>query len=187
MKQTCLEKYGVDNAFKSEEKKNKIKQSTKAKYGTENNMQSERGKEEFKQSMLKKYGVEYAQQNIEIHKKQQKSARKLNYFNDTNIYYRGSYELDFLEKYHDKLDIINALTIKYMFENKQHYYFPDFYIPSLNLIVEIKNDHLAKYDKLKIEAKKKATIANGFNYIMIVDRDYSLFESFLTNHGTSNL
>jgi hypothetical protein len=63
----------------------------------------------------------------------------------------------------------------------------DFYIPSLNLIVEIKNSHLAEINKEGIEAKKQATIAAGFNYIMIIDKDYTVFELFLTSQGITKL
>jgi len=69
----------------------------------------------------------------------------------------------------------NAPRIKYIFKDKEHYYFPDFYIPQLNLIVECKNSHLVKRDKDKIDAKEKAAIANGFNYIMILDKNYNDF------------
>jgi hypothetical protein len=186
--QTCLKRYGVKNTFQSEEKKIKIKQTTKDKYGAENNMQSEKGKNEFKESMLKNHGIEWSMQSKEIHEKQQKSAKLLKYFKNTKLYYRGSYEEDFLDKYYSLFsNIINAKSIKYLFEEKQHVYHPDFYISSLNLIVEIKNSYLAKRDKLKIEAKEKATIANGFNYIIIIDKDYNMFKSFLINQGISNL
>lgn len=187
-KETCLKRYRVENVFQSEEKKIKIKQSTKIKYGTENNMQSEKGKEEFKESMLKNHGIEWPMQSREIHEKQQKSALLLKHFRDTNLWYRGSYELDFLEKYYTIFsDMINNKTIKYLFEEKLHYYFPDFFIPSLNLIVEIKNSHLLELQKNKIIAKEKATKEQGYNYILIVDKDYTKFQSFLVNHGTSNL
>ena len=40
IRQTCLEKYGVDNPFKSKEMQNKIKQTNLEKYGFEHAMQS---------------------------------------------------------------------------------------------------------------------------------------------------
>jgi hypothetical protein len=72
--------------------------------------------------------------------------------------------------------MINAKSIKYLFENKEHWYHPDFFIPSLNLVVEIKNSYLFKRDFLQIQAKEKATIASGFKYIIIVDKDYTEFK-----------
>jgi hypothetical protein len=175
-KQTCLEHFGVENPLKSPKIILKIKQTVKEKYGVENVFQSEKIKEKCKQTSLKHFGVEYPSQNSEIHLKQQKSGFKLKQFKNTNIYYRGSYELDFLNKYYDKYpDITNAKSIKYIFEKKSHHYFPDFYIPSLNLIIEIKYSYYAKRDKNKIKAKEKAVIANGFKYIMIIDKNYDNF------------
>ena len=117
----------------------------------------------------------------EVHDKQQKTAFWSRKYKATNINYRGLYELDFLEKYYNKYsDIINGPTIRYYYNGKNKVYFPDFLIPSLNLIIEIKNSYLYQRDKEIIEAKEKATIANGFNYIMIVDKDYTSFNKLLT-------
>jgi hypothetical protein len=189
--------YGVKNVFQVKEIKDKCKQhhlqtlgfeypsqSPKIKKQKEetcfkNNgvkypMQSKIIREKSKLSCLKTYGVEFNMQNKEIFEKNQKSGFKTKKFQDTNINYRGTFELDFLEKYFDKYsDIQNGPTIKYIFQEKIKIYFPDFYIPSLNLVVECKNSYLARIDKDKIKAKEKATIANGFNYILIIDKDYS--------------
>ena len=54
-------------------------------------------------------------------------------------------------------------------------YHSDYFIPSKNLIVEIKNSYLAKKYKNNIEMKKQSAIINGYNYIMIVDKNYSVF------------
>jgi len=133
-----------------------------------------------KKTNLKKYGVENVSQNFEIFKKQQINGFKLKYYENTDIYYRGSYELDFLKNFINNLpDITNTLSIKYKFNKRNTVYFPDFYIPSLNLIVEIKNSYLAEKDKDKIKAKQFATYDAGFNYIMIVNKDYTLFEKLL--------
>ena len=143
------------------------------KYGVKYSFQSIELKEKSKQTCLIKYGVKHISQNTEIHNKQQLSGFKIKHFKDTNIYYRGAYELDFLEKYYNKyFDIINGPTIEYIFKNKRRIYFPDFYISSLNLIVECKNSYLVNRDKDKIAAKEKATIASGFNYLIIIDKKY---------------
>jgi len=177
-KQSLLNNFDVENIFQLDYVKEKIKKTNLEKLGVENPFQSEICKEKIKKTNLKKFGVEYQMQNKKTFEKQQKSAYKLKYFNNTSIYYRGSYEFDFLEKHLNKYpDIQNAPSIKYIFNEKNKVYHPDFYIPSLNLIVECKNSHLANRDKFKIEAKEKATIANGFNYIMIIDKNYTKFNN----------
>ena len=201
--QTCLERFGVKNPFQSEENKSKIKETNLKNLGVEYPMQSEVVKEKSKQIINKKYrvdnvfqnedikekckqtslknnGVEYGLQNKKIFEKAQKSALKVKYFKDINIYYRGSYELDFLEKYFNLYpDIKNAASIKYKYNGKFKTYYPDFYIPSLNLIVEIKNSYLAKRDKNQIEKKKKAVIINGLKYCIVVDKNYQDFTEII--------
>ena len=58
IKQTCLEKYGVDNYSKTKESKEKIKQTCLEKYGVEYFWQSDECKEKIKQTCLEKYGVD---------------------------------------------------------------------------------------------------------------------------------
>jgi hypothetical protein len=128
----------------------------------------------YKTTCLNKYGVENPQQTKEIREKSQKTRFEIHNFKNTHIHYRGSYELDFLEKYYDKYpDIQNGPTIRYKYGNKNKIYFPDFFIPSLNLIIECKNSYLMKIAKKEIKLKEKATIANGFNYEIIIDKNYS--------------
>ena len=67
--ETMIDKYGVDNPFKSEEIKDKIKEIIKEKYGVEDISQSEEIKEKKKQTCLDKYGVEYTLQVPEIREK----------------------------------------------------------------------------------------------------------------------
>jgi hypothetical protein len=164
---------------------NTIKQTLIKTFGVENISQLKETKEKKRQTYLKHFGVDNNMKNKNNFEKQQKSAKLLKYFKDTTIYYRGSFELDFLEKYQDLFpDIINPESVKYLFEGKQLIYHPDFFIPLLNLTVEIKNSYLANKDKFKIEAKEKAIIANGFKYIMIVDKDYTDFTKYISNMKT---
>jgi hypothetical protein len=175
-KDTCIKKYDVDNPFKSETIKKKIKKTTEEIHGNENY----RNIEKSKQTCIERYGVENPTQwnnsynaGLRIHTKTYKN---------TKLFYQGSYELDFLNKYYDIYpDMQRAPSIKYVLNGKDRVYFPDFYIPSLNLIVEIKNSYLAKRYKENITAKEKATIANGFNYIIIVDKNYSKINFLVSN------
>jgi hypothetical protein len=58
MKETTLEKYGVEYGTQSEEIQNKIKATNNEKYGCDYGLQSKIVKEKKKQTYLKKYGVE---------------------------------------------------------------------------------------------------------------------------------
>lgn len=173
---TNLIKYGVENVFQSIDIKKKIKESCIEKYGVDNNMKSQNGKDEFKLSMNIKYGIDWPSQNRDSLEKIQKSARKMKKFKNSNLWYQGTYELDFLEKFYDKIkNICRGPSIRYKFNGHNRVYHPDFYVPELNLIVEIKSTYFLNMDK-EIEEKKKTTIHSGFNFIMILDKNYDEFE-----------
>lgn len=58
-KETNLEKYGVDNPFKSEEIKHKIKESCMEKYGVDHHLKNKEILEKVKKTNKEKYGVEF--------------------------------------------------------------------------------------------------------------------------------
>jgi len=170
MKDTKQNKYGYEYYTNRE----KCKQTKMEKYNDEYYTNRKKAEE----TMLQKYGVRYSAQNKEINEKGQKTRFEIHKYKNTNIWYQGSYELDFLEKYYDKYpDIERGPSIKYLFEGKNKVYHSDFYIPFLNLIVEIKNSYLFKIDKEKIKLKEKATINKGYNYIIITDKNYDEFNN----------
>jgi hypothetical protein len=169
---TKLKKYG-NKKYNNSTQRNK---TMIKKYGNKCPMQNPNIHKKIKENNIKKIGVEYPFQSDKIQQKVINKFSQYRKFKDTTIYYNTSYELDFLENYfHVFPDIQRGKSIKYTYKRKLTYYLPDFYIPSLNLIVEIKNSYLAKRDKNKIIAKKKATISNGFNYIMITNKRYNKF------------
>jgi len=167
IKQTCLLLYGVENVSQNEIIKNKALKSREntcmAKFGVKSYLSVDYVKEKIQNSILKNNNL--------------LPRFKFTKYKNTKLWCQGTYELDFLEKYYDKYpDIKRGPTIKYNFNEISRLYFPDFYIPSLNLIIECKNSYLAKKDKEQINAKEKAAIANGFNYVIIIDKNYTKFE-----------
>jgi hypothetical protein len=177
-----LENLGVELPFQSREIQKKSKNTMELKYGG-NTFKSPDLRKKYLKTMNERYNSSYTNQNELLFKKNQLSGLRLKQFKDTNIHYQGSYELDFLEHYYDKLNIKRSKSIKYKINESNHIYFPDFYIPELNLIIEIKNSYLAKRDKLKLSAKKYAVLKKGFNFIMIIDKDYSSFETILKHES----
>ena len=117
-------------------------------------------------------------QNFEIFKKQFSILLREKQFRDTDLYFQSSYEVDFLEKFYDKIDIKNRPSIPYLFEGKNKVYHIDFYISSKNLIVEVKSTYYMNLYSFKNKAKEKATISNDFNYIIIVDKNYKEFKNY---------
>ena len=73
-KQTCLERYGVDNPSKVEDFKEKRTNTILDRFGVENAFQSEEIKEKIKQHYLDKYGVEYNSQVKQTKRKREETC-----------------------------------------------------------------------------------------------------------------
>ena len=87
-----------------------------------------------------------------------------------------------MEKFTDKIDILNGPRIKYISkEGTKRVYYADFYILSLNLIIEIKSSFIMTLDNDLLE-KKLGTIKNGYNYILIIDKNYKEFINLLKDY-----
>jgi hypothetical protein len=176
IKKTKLERYGNEN-FTNRKKSN---ETCLEKYGVENVSQSDIIKKRKCETSIINYGVEYPSQNKDVFNKQQKSALRLIKYKNTDLYYQGTYELDFLDKYYDKLEISkNKKSIKYIYKNKIKYYHPDFYFDKLNLIIEIKSDYTLVKELDKNLAKQKSCVEFGYNFIFIINKDYSIFEDIV--------
>lgn len=195
---TNLEKYGYKTPLMDNNVKNKISNTKLKKYndknynnrykyketcmklfGFENPMKNELIKRKLMNIIYEKYGVYYPAQLPEIYDKMLKSGLKIEKYKDSELYYQGTYEKDFLDKYYDKIKIIRGKSIKYVYKSKEHIYYPDFYIKDLNLIVEIKslkwfNEHLDK----NLE-KEKACKKLGYNFIFIINKNYIKFEELI--------
>ena len=72
-KETCIEKFGVDNPKKSKEILEKEKENILEKWGGKHYMQDENVREKFTKTMKENWGVEWAQQNDEIKEKSSKT------------------------------------------------------------------------------------------------------------------
>lgn len=153
-------------------------------------------KDERDNRMIKKYGKVYLLDDPEMQKKMQAGRRIAGIYQwsdgKTKFQYLSSYEADFLRYLDQELkwpasDIIcpSPHTYSYEYKGKSHFYMPDAFIPSLNLEVEIKDDGSAKNinqesrekDKIKDELMK--SLSNIFNYIKIVNKDYTRFNEII--------
>ncbi len=90
-------------------------------------------------------------------------------------------ELDFIEYcIKNEINIENGPTIKYKLCEKERVYYSDFLIRDINLIVEVKSTYTyCDYDENI--AKMKYTIENGYNFIFIIDKDYTDFEKIINS------
>jgi len=143
--------------------------------------------EEFRQRMTKKYGKPNLLSDPDVQRKMltKRSISGEYKWDDKMFSYVGSYEKEFLDYMFLFLewpssDIISPapFNVEYRINGEDKFYIPDFYIPSIGLVVEIKgsNNHYQKRDKETELAKDKAMIkSKEFNYIKITDKKYSKF------------
>ena len=144
------------------------------KYGYKNPIQNIDVLNKSKKTMFLKYGVEYPMQNIELHTKQQKSGYLLKIHDETKLYYRSSYEKDFLDFcIKNNISVEHIHGFKYKFHEKNKIYFPDFYLPKYNLIIEIKSDYYFEKYLEKNLNKKQCIIDFGINFLFIINKNYT--------------
>jgi len=186
-KTTLLNKYGVDNISKLESVKNDRKNNFKLnnfkekskitllnKYGVDNISKLKSIKNKKYETTLKNWGVGNPSQSSVLFEKSQISGKKIKLYDKLNIYYRGTYEFDFLNFcYENNIKIEKGKKIKYIFENKIKYYHSDFYLPKYNLICEIKSDYYYNLYLSKNLTKKEYTINNNFNFLFIINKNYN--------------
>ena len=177
-KKTCLKKYGVDNYTKTEEFQERYKNTCLEKYGVDNYTKTEEFQERYEDTCLKKYGVIHPLLNDDILHKYHQNLFKKEIYKDIN--YQGSYELDFLVKFNEDFKIERGKMFKYEYNGKIKRYFPDFYLPKYNLIVEIKSNYIYNLAKDINELKKKSVLKKGFNFIFIIDKNYTDFNKLLS-------
>jgi len=155
---------------------------------------AKKAREIFSKNMKKVYGTDNLAQDPEYQAMllANRSITKTFIFPDGGkINCVGEYELDllnYLVKNHNytSVDIVEcpaSLYVKYMdvYTKKERYYIPDFFIPKYDLVIEVKDGSKYPIDsKAKVALKEQAVIKlDKFNYIKIVDKNYSDFESFV--------
>lgn len=164
IKQTNLEKYGVEYVFQIKQFQQKLKDIKIKKYGSVNNINK------IKQTMKEKYGVEYIFQrqdiiqkthNKEAMKKQYETKKKNNSFN-TSKPEEEIYKL-LCQKYGN---------VKRQYKSEKYPFYCDFYIPSEDLYIEYNGhwthgqepydeNNLLHQEKLKLWESKNSKFYNN--------------------------
>lgn len=184
-----LTNYGVDNVSKIEDVKVKKIETCLKNYGVEYPSQSRtivlKQNKTYKENHLLKYGVSYPIQRPDIFKKILLTSYKIIYYND-ELFSQGTYELDFLNYCENNgiIDLIsNGPSIDYIQESNgtNHTYHSDFFIEELKLIIEIKSKYTYEVELDKNLMKRKYSKLNGYNFIFIIDKDYTEFENIISH------
>ena len=151
----------------------------------------EKYKKEFEQRMIGKYGKVTLLNDPEQQRKMlaNRSISGVYEWSDRihKFPYTGSFEKEFLEfldldLHFDPNDIMapSPHNYKYIYDGMEHFYFPDFFIPSLKLEIEIKDAGLnpnREINMIKEKLKDSVMQSNksSFSYIKIVNKDHMKF------------
>jgi hypothetical protein len=144
----------------------------------------------FKNNMIKKYGKDTLLTDPE-HQKKMLANRSISGVykwadNHTSVY-TGSYEKKFLEYLENELswqnpgDVMSPAPMIFPYEyldEETRIHIPDFYITSLNLIVNVKSSQNQHYRLRDIEIEESQDIAikkSDFNYLKLYDNDFDKF------------
>ena len=152
----------------------------------------------FKQRMIGKYGKIHLLNSPDQQKKMlanRSISGEYIWTDNTKMIYTGTYELDFLKLLDilmewDSNDIMSPSPHQYYYEyeGQTKFYFPDVFIPSLNLEIEIKsgegnrNAHpkIKAVDDVKEKLKDEILMSQKeFSYIKILNKNYEPFFEFL--------
>ena len=66
--------------------------------------------------------------------------------------------------------------------NKNRVYHSDFYLPEYNLVVEVKSKYTYNADYEENLLKKEYTIKAGYNFIFLIDKDYTELEKIINTN-----
>lgn len=153
----------------------------------------EKYREMFKERMMRVHGKTTLLNDPEMQKKMLDNRKISGEYTwsdcKTKTKYTGTYEHEFLEFLDIFLkfppsDIMSPApqVFDYTYKGKKHFYIPDFYISSINTIIEIKsfeNKHYRARDIGQEKAKDNVVMKSKFNYIKVHDKQYDEFFNYL--------
>lgn len=149
-------------------------------------------KKQFKERMMRVHGKTNLLNDPEMQRKMLSNRKISSVFtmhDGGKKEYTGSYEKDFLYflniMHWPSNDIVTPAPVDVYYtgiDGKKHFYIPDFYIPSLNLIVEIKSSENGHYRARDIETEKLKDAAiekTNYTYVKVFDKKYDEFVNYV--------
>lgn len=159
----------------------KIKRTNLEKYGVEFFSKTNDWYKKCINTCLAKYGKEWVSKVDHINKKQQSGG--YSYYNFTfpsgKVCRTQGYEnlvlVDLLSKYSEDDIVIGTQNIidnigffKYVYQNKERRYYPDIYIKSEKLVIEVKSKYFYNKEKNKNILKRESVLKEKLNFKFII-------------------
>jgi hypothetical protein len=194
--ETCNKNFGVNHPMQSKIVMNKSKQTLQDVYDVINISQVPEIKERKRQKSLDVYGVDVVSKSKIVRRKMsisyiktcqrkygvnstmlipgiRKGWYKIKIYKNSDLTYQTKYELHFIEFCNiNNIEIKNGIPIPYKINDENHTYYPDFYIPKYNLIIEIKSDYTYEKYKIRNLIKMEYTLKNNYNYLFVINKNY---------------
>lgn len=149
-----IEKYGVDNPSKADEIKLIKKNKSIEKYGVDNPSKSPKVKATIQENRKPYKSYDYILPSGKIIQLQGYENKGLDFL---------------LETYSEDQIVFGRAVPVFAYKHMgNRLYYPDFYVPSVNLIVEVKSTWTMRAQKEKNLLKEKAVIANGFDFRFLI-------------------
>lgn len=154
----------------------------KATQGKINSEKFHKQKSEFMTNLLKEKWKDEEWKKKHLAKMFDGSKKEYEDVNGEIVYLRSSWELE-LHNYliSNKIDFgYEQLRIEYIStDGKLHEYFPDFYVKSLNMILEVKPNMFTS-NKIN-QIKRKVAIEAGYKFRFVTEKELSDLNSFFHN------
>lgn len=148
---------------------------------------------DMKTSLKKKYGTDCPMRELYYQQmllSSRKTSMMYNFRDGTSLNCVSTYEYDFLKHCEEKFRLTGCeiqsiysdeQCVFYEEGGKYRRYIPDFYIPGLNLVIEIKNSCMYPIETKERDKYKEAALikADKFNYIKIYEKNYKDFDMYM--------
>lgn len=189
---TFMENYGCDHPMKNSDVLELVKKTNIERYGYENTFQVPEFKEKIHNSNVENYGVGMPLLNPEINAKGKATMVKIfgvEYYSQTGLGhsgykwkeytlpsgkiikiqgYEGRYIPILIRAFGEENIIFERKEMPEIWykglDEKEHRYFPDFYIPKYNLIIEVKSMFTYLVEENKNKLKFEAVKELGYNF-----------------------
>lgn len=176
-KETNLIKYGVENVNQVEDFRIKARATNLERYGTEYPAHVEK----FIETSMKRYGVRHPMQNIDVFDRSMKARFKIKTYitlSGSVLQYQGYEDVAIkflLEDYGlDEKEILTSRSLipKIFYDHpitkKNARYYPDIWVKSLNLLIEVKSKYTYAFQTDVTMEKQAACKAQGYHHIILI-------------------
>jgi hypothetical protein len=163
---------------KSEEVKARMRETCRRRYGIDNVGEIPEVKSKMRRTCLARYGVPHPMQDSAVFERHQRASVKLKTFTTPSgnmLRYQGYEDVALRLLFEMKLneaDIMvsrsNMPRILYFKGARRARYYPDIYVPSLNLLLEVKSVYTFNRERDLTFAKQDACVKQGYKHLIVI-------------------